>query len=87
MAFKALVVLVVLSLLIGTAIGCQAGFEPGTYTDDMERGVVIEEVPQKIVCFGPSITEVVFALGLGERVVGVDDFSGWATPLPPLSRA
>ena len=90
MAFKALVVLVVLSLLIGTAIGCQAGFEPGTYTDDMERGVVIEEVPQKIVCFGPSITEVVFALGLGERVVGVDDFSDYpaeAQDLPKVGNA
>jgi iron complex transport system substrate-binding protein len=76
--FKAVVVFVVLlSLLIGTAAGCAKVFEPGTYTDDMGRGVVIEEVPQRIVCFGPSITEIAFALGLGERVVGVDDYSDY----------
>jgi iron complex transport system substrate-binding protein len=31
--------------------------------------------PQRIVCAAPSVTEIVFALGLGERVVGVSDFS------------
>jgi len=91
MKFKAVVVFaVLLSLLIGTAIGCDKVFEPGTYTDDLDRGVVIEEVPQRIVCFGPSITEIVFALGLGERVVGVDDFSDYpeeAQALPKVGNS
>ena len=78
MRFKPLVFFIVLlSLLVGMSFGCKAEFEPGTYTDDMGRGVVIDEVPQRIVCFGPSITEIAFALGLGERVVGVDDFSDY----------
>jgi iron complex transport system substrate-binding protein len=78
MRFKALVIFaVLLGLLIGTAVGCGQSFEPGTYTDDLGRGVVIEAVPQRIVCFGPSITEIAFALGLGERVVGVDDYSDY----------
>jgi iron complex transport system substrate-binding protein len=78
MRFKAVVFFIVLlSLLVGMSFGCKAEFEPGTYTDDMGRGVVIDEVPQRIVCFGPSITEITFALGLGERVVGVDDFSDY----------
>ncbi|MGD9394631.1 MAG: cobalamin-binding protein, partial [Dehalococcoidia bacterium] len=75
MRFKMVVLVILLSLVVGGAFGCQAGFEPGTYTDDLDRGVVIDEVPQRIVCFGPSITEVAFALGLGERLVGEDDFS------------
>jgi iron complex transport system substrate-binding protein len=29
----------------------------------------------RIICASPSITEIVFALGLGEKVVGVSDFS------------
>ncbi len=91
MRFKALVIFVVLlSLLIGMTIGCKAEFEPGTYTDDLGRGVVIEEVPQRIVCFGPSITEIAFALGLGERVVGVDDFSDYpeeAQALPKVGNS
>jgi iron complex transport system substrate-binding protein len=91
MKFKALVVFaVLLSLVIGMAVGCSPGFEPGTYTDDMGRGVTIEEVPQRIVCFGPSITEIAFALGVGERVVGVDDFSDYpaeAQDLPKVGSA
>ncbi len=91
MRFKAVVVFVVLlSLLVGTAFGCKASFEPGTYTDDLDRGVTIDEVPQRIVCFGPSITEILFALGLGERVVGVDDFSDYpeeAQSLPKVGNA
>jgi len=78
MKFKLLGVFVILlSLLAGMAIGCQAEFTPGTYTDDAGRGVDIDEIPQKIVSFGPSITEILFALGLGEKVVGVSDFSDY----------
>lgn len=86
MRFRMVMLIVLFSLLIGAAIGCQAEFEPGTYIDDLERGVVIEEVPQRIVCFGPSITEVIFALGLGERVVGVDDFSDYPTEAQDLPK-
>lgn len=42
---------------------------------------------RRIVSLAPSITETVFALGLGERVVGVDDYSRWpaeAAALPTL---
>jgi len=54
--------------------GCQPEFVPGTYIDDMGRGVNIDKVPQRIVSHVPSITETLFALGLGERVVGVSDY-------------
>ena len=36
--------------------------------------MTIEEVPQRIVSHVPSITETLFALGLGEEVVGVSDY-------------
>jgi len=54
--------------------GCQPQFQPGTYTDDAGRQVDINEIPERIVSFGPSITEILFALDLGENVVGVSDF-------------
>ncbi len=63
-----------LSLLVSVVASCQPQFQPGTFTDDTGRGVTIDEIPQRIVSFGPSITEILFALGLGERVVGVSDF-------------
>lgn len=33
--------------------------------------------PQRIITLAPSLTEVVFALGLGDRVVGVSSYSRW----------
>ncbi|MFC2003253.1 helical backbone metal receptor [Chloroflexota bacterium] len=69
--------IVLLSLLISMVGGCQQSFSPGTFTDDMGREVTIDEVPQRIVSHVPSITELLFALGLEERVVGVSDFCNY----------
>ena len=40
-------------------------------TDDLGRAVSISRVPERIVSLSPSNTEILFALGLGDRVVGV----------------
>jgi len=48
---------------------------PATLTDFQNRPVTIPKRPERIVSIGPSITEFLFALGAGPRVVGVDDFS------------
>jgi len=45
-----------------------------TRTDDAGRRVEVVENPQRIVSLAPSLTETLFALGLGERVVGVTDY-------------
>ena len=66
--------IVLLSLLVSMVAGCQPQFQPGTYTDDMGRAVAIDQIPQRLVSFGPSITEILFALGLEEKVVGVSDY-------------
>jgi len=42
-------------------------------TDDLGRGINMEEVPQKIISLAPSITEILFALDLGAKVVGITD--------------
>jgi iron complex transport system substrate-binding protein len=48
---------------------------PVTVTDFQNRSVTVARRPERIVSVGPSITEFLFALGAGPRVVGVDDFS------------
>jgi len=48
---------------------------PTTVTDFQKRPVTVPKQPERIVSIGPSITEFLFALGAGPRVVGVDDFS------------
>jgi iron complex transport system substrate-binding protein len=48
---------------------------PTTVTDFQNRSVTVPKQPERIVSIGPSITEFLFALGAGPRVVGADDFS------------
>lgn len=47
---------------------------PLTLTDQMGRRVVVPYPPQRIVSLVPSQTELLFDLGVGERVVGVTKF-------------
>lgn len=56
-----------------TAAPAPAAF-PVTITDDDGKTVTIEDEPLRIVSFVPSMTEILFALGLGERVVGNTTF-------------
>ena len=53
---------------------------PVTITDDDGESVTIDAPPQRIVTFAPSMTEIVFALGLGDKLVGV---SGAFDDYPP----
>jgi len=42
--------------------------------DDLGRLVAINGTPQRIISLAPSNTETLFALGLGDKVVGVTDW-------------
>lgn len=50
---------------------------PVTITDAMDNEVTIKEKPEKIVSLVPSNTEMTFALGAGDRMVGVSDFANY----------
>ena len=54
----------------------EAGVYPMTLTDGIGNTVVIEEEPDKIASLSPSCTEILYALGLGDKIVGV---STWCT--------
>jgi cobalamin transport system substrate-binding protein len=43
-------------------------------TDEIGREIQVKPQPQRIVSLAPSITEVLFALGLADRIVGVTSF-------------
>ena len=68
---------VLLSLLTSMAGSCQPQFQPGTFTDDLGREITIDKIPQRIVSHVPGITEMLFALDLEERVVGVSDYCNY----------
>ncbi|HEX6235614.1 MAG TPA: helical backbone metal receptor [Acidimicrobiales bacterium] len=65
-----------------TASPTAAAF-PVTVTDDDGVRVTIPAAPERIVTFAPSATEIVFALGLGDRLVGV---AGPFDDHPPAAR-
>ena len=65
------VILLVITFLFTIFTGCQ----PGNHIfvapdDDMGRTVTFDKVPQRLVSHVPSITEMLFALGMGDKVVG-----------------
>ena len=43
-------------------------------TDELGREIKITYPPQRIISLAPSVTETLFALGLGDRIVGVTAF-------------
>lgn len=49
----------------------------GAVTDDLGRSVVVSGTPQRIVSLAPSATELLFYLGLGTKIVGVDSYSDY----------
>jgi iron complex transport system substrate-binding protein len=58
------------------ATGATSTF-PMTITDDMGRQIQIKAEPKRIVSAAPSTTEILFALGLGDRVVAVTTFCNY----------
>jgi iron complex transport system substrate-binding protein len=50
---------------------------PITLTDGLGRQVIIPYRPERVVSVAPSITEILFMIGAGDRVVGVDQFSNY----------
>ena len=55
------------ALGVGLALAWLAQGQAGARGEEAGR-------PERIVCLTPSVTEAVFALGAGERVVGVTDY-------------
>jgi len=65
-------------LLLAVTVACQSSDRGiGEVMDIMGRKVTISKTPEKIVSLAPSATEILFALGLGDRVVGVDAYSDY----------
>ncbi|MFN2431502.1 MAG: ABC transporter substrate-binding protein [Gemmatimonadota bacterium] len=59
--------------LLGLAWACER--EPRDIAREPAAEIAGAQLPARIVSLAPSVTEVLFAVGAGERVVGVDAFS------------
>ncbi len=70
-----LVPVVLLNLLAScTAPAEEAAQAPIEVTDQIGRVVRLEKVPERIISLAPSNTEILFALGLGDKVVGITEY-------------
>jgi cobalamin transport system substrate-binding protein len=58
-----------------------AGTRP--FIDEIGRTILVKPEPKRIVSLAPSITETLFALGLGDRIVGVTSYCDY----PPEATA
>ena len=66
-------------LLLSLSAACTSPPEKATspaieVTDQLGRTVKLDTIPQKIISLAPSNTEIAFALGLGDKLVGVTEY-------------
>lgn len=74
------------ALLLAATTSAAAITYPLTLTDDLGRKVTLQAEPRRVVSVLPSTTETLCALGLCERLVGVDDYSDFPTSVSKLPK-
>jgi len=63
-----------LILILCTALSCNTAVKvAGEVSDSLGRTITFDAIPQRIISTAPSSTEILYALGLGDKVVGVSN--------------
>jgi len=62
----------ILSLTVILAGPC---FASRTLTDEIGRKVVVPDHPHRVICLMPTVTDTVFALGAGDEVIAISDYT------------
>lgn len=61
-------------LLVTPATAAASAVFPMTFTDATGRSVTIDGPPRRVVCVVPAVTEILFAIGAGDRISGVTTY-------------
>ncbi len=69
--------LILLIALLVISTGVIAQEFPVTITDSLGEEVKLEEKPTRIISISPNMTEILFAVGAGENVIGVTKFADY----------
>lgn len=75
----ALIFMVCLMLLAGCGSSADktVGEDSKIFKDVLGREVEIKETPKKIISLTPAVTEILFELGLDERIIGVTEYCNY----------
>jgi iron complex transport system substrate-binding protein len=71
-----------LLLVLSIALACRETPRAAT-TDGLGRSVVLPARIERVVTLAPNLTEMIFAVGAGAKIVGTDDYSNY----PAAARA
>ncbi|GAB4289182.1 MAG: ABC transporter substrate-binding protein [Coriobacteriia bacterium] len=95
---RALALLLAAAVLVAGLAGCggssaeegtgetpSAAF-PVTVTDDADRQVTVSAEPQRIVSLAPANTEIIYGLGLLDRLVGVTTFDDYPAEVADIEK-
>jgi len=66
-----------LTFVLSLLLHLPAQGQEGLFTDEIGRKVRIPHSPKRIVSMAPSITEILFTLGLDKEIAGVTDFCNY----------
>jgi iron complex transport system substrate-binding protein len=75
-----LLIMVVAIFILIALLGCQSvspTLSGVNITDDLGRTVQIDTVPHRIISLAPSNTEILYALGLDDKIVGVTTYCNY----------
>lgn len=65
-----------------TGMPFMANITPRTFVDDLGRKIYLAKAPTRVISLAPSITEILYAIGLNDEIVGVTEFCDY----PPAAR-
>lgn len=71
---------------LGLLLAVSVRAAPVRLLDDAGQALVFERPPQRIISLSPHLTELLFAVGAGEQVVGVDSASDYPQAAQTLPR-
>jgi iron complex transport system substrate-binding protein len=64
-------------LLVGVFLCSPLSLHAAAFHDSLGRAVTLSSAPMRLISLAPSVTEMIYFLGLGDRLVGVTRFSSF----------